>query len=171
VSFHGWPTAEPIETGRLRLEPLRIEHADEIGPLLDDQRLHAFTGGRPDTAAGLRARYARLAGGHSADGARGWLNWIVRDRNSDALFGTVQATLSERGETAMVAWVIGSAHQGNGYAKEAAQAMAAWLGERGVRRLIAHIHPRHRASIGVARSLGLTPSDRVVDGEVEWISS
>ena len=37
--------------------------------------------------------------------------------------------------------------------------------------VIAHVHPRHRASIGVARSLGLTPSDRVVDGEVEWISS
>ena len=41
--------------------------------------------------------------------------------------------------------------------------MAAWLGERGVSRLRAHIHPEHEASMAVARSVGLAPAD-VVDG-------
>jgi hypothetical protein len=48
--------------------------------------------------------------------------------------------------TAEVAWVIATDHQNNGYAREAAQAMIGWLVERGADRVIAHIHPEHRAS-------------------------
>jgi hypothetical protein len=35
-------------------------------------------------------------------------------------------------------------------------------------RFTAHIHPDHVASIGVARTLGLSPTSTVVDGEVRW---
>ena len=38
----------------------------------------------------------------------------------------------------------------------------------GVTRVVAHVHPDHVASQGVAAGLGLTPTDRVDDGEVEW---
>jgi hypothetical protein len=34
----------------------------------------------------------------------------------------------------------------------------------------ANIHPDHAASQGVARSLGLRPSESVLDGEVCWRS-
>jgi hypothetical protein len=40
-----WPLAPVLSTERLLLEPLRVEHAEEMAPLLDDRRLHAFTGG------------------------------------------------------------------------------------------------------------------------------
>jgi len=33
-------------TERLELESLRADHAEEIAPLFDDQRLHIFIGGR-----------------------------------------------------------------------------------------------------------------------------
>jgi len=47
--------------------------------------------------------------------------------------------------------------------------MVGWLRNCGVDRLVAHVHPEHRASIGVARALGLTPTATVVDGEIRWV--
>jgi len=157
-----WPRAEPIETQRLLLAPLRVQDADEMSVLLDDASLHEFTGGLPDTADRLRARYA-------VDD-RGWLNWAVRLRATGEAVGTVQATLSREGERlcATLAWVVAAGHQRNGYAREAAAAMAAWLRSRGVDVLIAHVHPGHAASIGVARHLGLTPGAAGDHGEIRW---
>ena len=42
------------------------------------------------------------------------------------------------------------------------------LAARGVRRIIAHIHPDHEASTRIAARLGLTPTVTLVDGEVRW---
>ena len=84
--------------------------------------------------------------------------------------GTVQATLAQEhgGLSATLAWVIVPEHQGNGYAAEAATAMTTWLKGEGVELLVAHIHPDHRASIGVARRLGLVPGAAGADGEIRW---
>ena len=65
-----WPAAEVIETEPLRLEPLRVDHAVEMAAVLDDERLHAFIGGRPATLEELRARYVQLVAGRSADGSK-----------------------------------------------------------------------------------------------------
>ncbi len=48
--------------------------------------------------------------------------------------------------------------------------MAGWLRRHGVDVLVAHVHPSHEASIGVARHLGMTATDVLVDGEVRWTS-
>jgi RimJ/RimL family protein N-acetyltransferase len=161
-----WPSPAEITTERLILEPLRVEHADELAPALDDLRLHEFIGGQPATADELRRRYALQAVGHSPDGRQGWLNWIARHRQTGAPVGTVQATLNPG--VAEVAWVIGVAHQRQGYAREAAAALAGWLRALGGYTLIAHIHPEHHASIAVAKRIGLRPSDVMVDGERRW---
>ncbi|MPZ95605.1 MAG: GNAT family N-acetyltransferase [Propionibacteriales bacterium] len=139
--------------------------------VLDDTSLHAFIGGRPATEKELRARYVRQVVGHSADGAQGWLNWVVRLRESGAAVGTVQATLvnQDRRMTAAIAWVIATPHQGHGYARGAAAAMAEWLLRSGVDGLVAYVHPDHVASINVATHLGLAPTETVEDGEVRWV--
>jgi len=95
---------------------------------------------------------------------------VVRRRKDAQPLGTVQATLSENedGLTAQVAWVIGPAHQGQGYASEAAGLMVRWLRQQGVDTLVAHVHPQHDASMAVARAAGLTPTKTVIDGEVRW---
>ena len=59
---------------RVRLEPLRVEHADELMPVLDDSMLHTYTGGEPADLAQLRARYRRQLVGRSPDGSQHWLN-------------------------------------------------------------------------------------------------
>ncbi len=162
-----------IQTARLTLEPLRPEHAAEMAPLLDDDDLHAFVGGRPATLGELSERYRRQSVGHSPDGEHGWLNWVVRDRASGTAVGTVQATVRRDGErlSADLAWVTATRHQGRGYASEAAAGMAAWLRRHGVPVLTAHVDPEHRASVRVAERLGLTATEIVVDGETRWTTA
>ncbi|WP_147917062.1 GNAT family N-acetyltransferase [Ruania zhangjianzhongii] len=158
-----------LTSKRLRLEPLRTEHAEEMAPVLDDPDLHTFIGGAPATLEGLRGRYSRQATGRSADGSQLWFNWILRQEDGQAV-GTVQATVTE-GETGLsadVAWVIGSSSQRQGYAREAAQVMVTWLREQGVGEIVAHVHPDHRASAAVARAIGLRPTKMLVDGEIRW---
>ena len=165
-----WPAAERIETRRLTLEPLRVDHADEMAPVLADEELYEYIGGRPPTLEQLSDRFSRQVIGTSTDGTQGWLNWIVRHRETGAVLGTVQATIQQEigGTAGELAWVIGIQHQRHGYAIEAAGGAARWLRDHGVDILIAHINPDHSASIGVARQLGMTATDVTVDGEVRF---
>jgi RimJ/RimL family protein N-acetyltransferase len=180
-----WMPTPELGSKRLELEPLRVEHAEELQPLLDDPALHTYIGGEPPTLAQLRERYGFQAVGHSPDGSQSWLNWILRRRDSRAVVGYVQASVEPAGveragveragvdpdagrTRAEVAWVIGSAAQGRGYAKEATQTVVTWLRQHGVDVVIAHVHPEHRASQEVARSAGLAPTDTIVDGETRW---
>jgi len=158
-------------TERLDLEPLTVEHAAELAPVLDDAALHEFTGGAPLSVAALTARYARLAERRSPDGHQLWGNWVIRVRETGVPAGTMQVTLSAGGPAAgpaEVAWVVGLRAQGRGYAKEAASSLVALLREAGWT-VIAHIHPAHLASQRVARAAGLAPTEEIHDGEVRWV--
>ena len=155
-------------TERRDLEPLTGAHAAELAPLLDDLRLHEFTGGEPVSAAALADRYRRLEKRGSPGGDQGWGNWVMRVRATGRAAGTVQATLPTGGP-AEVAWVVAWEAQGRGYAKEAARSLVALLLADGWA-VVAHIHPGHLASQGVARAAGLSPTGDVCDGEVRWVS-
>jgi RimJ/RimL family protein N-acetyltransferase len=159
---------EPIETERLVLEPLEPGHATEMADVLADPALYRYTGGRAPAADDLRRRYALQAVGRSPDGAALWLNWIVRERSTGAAVAFVQATVEIASGTADVAWLVGVAFQGRGYAREAAAAMVGRLREDGVTSVTAHIHPDNAPSESVARSLGLARTTTVVDGELRW---
>ena len=163
-------SASSLESERLTLEPLATAHADELVHVLDDPALHRFTGGAPLGIDELRARFERQARGESPDGRDAWLSWVVRERVSGRAVGTVQATLPGRegGRVAELAWVIGTSHQGNGFATEAAITVADWLFSQDVALLRAHIHPEHHASMAVARAAGFEPTPVIVDGESRW---
>ncbi|WHM38157.1 GNAT family N-acetyltransferase [Streptomyces sp. BPTC-684] len=158
-------TGKTFSGARVDLEPLRVEHAEEMAGVLGDPALHRFIGGAPDTVEQLRARYARMAAG-SPDPAVHWLNWVIRLREEHRLVGTVQATVE--GGTAEIAWVVGTPWQGRGIAVEAARALVAGLAAYGVRSVVAHVHPDHTASAAVARAAGLAPTGERSDGEVRW---
>lgn len=160
-------STEIIATERLELRPLLVEHAGEMAAVLADPALYAFIGGAPPTPAALHTRYTRLTAG-SPDPAVRWLNWVIRLRADGRLTGTVQATVGAAGATAEVAWVVGTPWQGRGIATEAARALVAWLERRGVRTVVAHVHPEHRASAAVAAAAGLSPTRERHEGEVRW---
>ncbi|MGI5337342.1 GNAT family N-acetyltransferase [Streptomyces sp. CA-181903] len=160
--------AEHIRTASLELSPLAVEHAEEMAGVLADPALYRFTGGEPSTPEELRARYRRLVAG-SPDPAVVWHNRVLRLRDGGRLVGTVQATVTGSRTVAEVAWVVGTPWQGRGLATEAAREWIAWLtGRGGVRTVIAHIHPDHRASAAVAAACGLAPTGELQDGEVRW---
>jgi len=151
-----------FSTSRLTMLPLAPEYAEEMAGVLSDPALYTFTGGEPPTVDALRARYERqVAGPASAD--EHWLNWVIQA--GDELIGYVQSTVT--GTTAEIAWVIGSAWQGHGYAKEAAGGLVAWLTAKDLR-VVAHIHPEHLASAAVATAVGLSRTDQLDDGEYLW---
>jgi RimJ/RimL family protein N-acetyltransferase len=178
-----------IRGARIVLTPLAVGDAEEMSGVLGEEQLYAFTGGHPPTADELRARYARQVAGRSADGREEWRNWIIRRAADGQAAGFVQATITARAaqpggaaaaagaaaagertgeEIAEIAWVVGLAWQGNGYAAEAARTLVAWLDARGVATIQAHIHPGHTASAAVARGAGLRPAGRIEDGEQLW---
>jgi RimJ/RimL family protein N-acetyltransferase len=158
-----------ITTERLRLAPLSAEDADELAPVLADDRLHEFIGGRPLALSELRERCASLAGG-SPHADEVWLNWVVRRRADSQAIGTVQATLTTREgwRTAHVAWLIGVRWQNQGFASEAARALVEWVRGHGADDVVARVHPAHRASGVVAARAGLHPTDEQVEGEQVW---
>ncbi|TYK45953.1 GNAT family N-acetyltransferase [Actinomadura decatromicini] len=183
------PLAETIRTRRLVLEPLAVQHADELAPVLADRRLHRYTGGEPLTLPELRARYARLVAGPAPFHQEGWLNWAVRRIRDGQAVGYVQATVApappgfavappSAGSTvtpgrprplASVAWVIGMPYQGFGFATEAARALLGWLLAHGVRDVVATVHPDNRPSAAVAARIGLRATGRTTaDGEDVW---
>ncbi|SEF15116.1 GNAT family N-acetyltransferase [Jiangella alba] len=160
-----------IVTSRFELVPLTVDDADDMVEVLSDPALYTFIGGAPPTLTWLRERYARLVAGRSPDGRQQWHNWIVRRTPDARAVGTVQATVTDEGRQAEIAWIVGAAFQGQGYATAAAVALVEWLDARGVQTVTAHVHPEHQASMAVARSAGLRATDRYEDGERVWIRS
>ena len=155
-----------LATGRLRLDPLRIDDAEEMTATLDDPALYRFIGGGPPTSLELRDLYARWIAGPPRP-SDAWHNWAVR-LTDDTLIGHVQATAQERGRRADIAWILGTPWQGHGYAAEAAIALVGWLERAGVQTITAHVHPQHAASARVAERAGLVATDVVEGGEVVW---
>ena len=169
MTSSGLMIAGRIESARLSLEPLRVDDADELALLLHDRDLYQFIGGQAPTPTELRNRFARQVEGVAPDGQAQWLNWTVRVRVSGQAAGMMQATVARRTlPVAELAWLIGVSHQRQGFASEAAAGMASWLGARGVRSLRALINPGHRASLAVARSIGMEPTSVWADGEQRW---
>jgi RimJ/RimL family protein N-acetyltransferase len=166
------PAASPVRavlrTPRLRLEPLRVDHAEEVTSVLGDPGLYVFIGGAPPTAEELRKQYAAQVRGAPPEGGQAWRNWIVRLAETGEAIGFVQATITTADAHADVAWVIGQHWQGRGYATEAARGMIAALADEGVATITAHILAENAPSERVAKRIGLAPTDRVEGGERVW---
>ena len=158
-----------IATERLVLVPLQAEDADELCEVLDDDRLHEFTGDRLASVTELHDRFVLLAAGSPREG-EDWLNWVVRRRLDSQALGTVQATVrSAQGRrVARLGWMIGIPWQGNGYASEAAVALVEWVQRQGIDEIGANIHPGHRASEIVAERAGLRQTEEEFEGERVW---
>ncbi len=150
----------------IELEPLRVDHSDEMVAVLADPELYCFTGGAPPSRGDLARRYASQVAG-SGDPNEKWMNWIIRHGDSGEPVGFIQADVGD--DVAELAWVVGVAHQRQGIAVDAARMVMTELQESGVVVFTAHIHPDHRGSQGVAASLGMGRTGEVDDeGEEVW---
>jgi RimJ/RimL family protein N-acetyltransferase len=142
-----------LRTARLRLEPQRAAHADEMFGVLSDPAIYAYENAPPTSAEALRERYGRLESRRSGDGSQLWLNWVLRDA-ARGLLGYVQATVFP-GARASIGYELASAHWGRGYAQEAVGAMLDELARRyGVRRVTAVLKRPNERSRRLLERLG-----------------
>jgi RimJ/RimL family protein N-acetyltransferase len=137
---------------------------------LREPALYAYqTDEPPHDVASLRARYARLASGHSTDELAHWLNWILVRRDDGAAAGYVQATVAKERSSAEIGYLVLPKQQRRGFGGEAVGAMVRHLLGAGVRVLHAVVDVRNTGSIALIERLGFRRtvtrrSDDVIGG-------
>jgi ribosomal-protein-alanine N-acetyltransferase len=170
----GAPLLRLLETERLRLEPIRADHADAMFDGLHEPSLYAYqTDEPPADRRELRERYARLASGLSPAGEQHWLNWIIIPRDAGVAAGYVQATVADDLTSATIGYLVLPAFQRRGYAGEAVGAMVRHLAVAGIGTFEAVIDTRNTASVALVERLGFERratrrSDDVIGGR-RWL--
>jgi RimJ/RimL family protein N-acetyltransferase len=137
------------------LEPLVVEHAAKVFPLLQDEALYRFIPQEPPAALDeVEARYRRLSTRRSPDGSERWLNWAARLRTTGEYAGTFEATVRPGG-TALLAYMLFTSHQHQGYAREGCRAVLDDVAQNyRVGLVVAEIDTRNLASIALVEALG-----------------
>jgi [ribosomal protein S5]-alanine N-acetyltransferase len=83
-------------------------------------------------------------------------HWAVRRREDDALVGSITLRrLPPLAEDLELAWQFAPDHWGNGYATEAARAVAVWAFEASAQELYAVLRPANVRAERLARRLGM----------------
>jgi len=116
-----------LRTSRLVLEPQVEAHAEVMFEVLSDPAIYEYENEPTQSLAWLRERFRKLESRASADGSQQWLNWVVRGERD--VMGYVQATVYDDSH-ADVAYVFASRFWGQGFAREAVEAMLRELRER-----------------------------------------
>ncbi len=146
----------PVGSPSFTLEPRTVAHAEELFAVLSDPTLYRYLDEDPPASVeALRLKLARSESRKSPDGSEHWLNWVVRN-DFKQVVGYVQATVHPNSE-ANVAYVIGTAHWGRGFAHRAVEQMLRVVAaEFGARIFLLRSVGNHR-SIRLAERLGFLP--------------
>lgn len=145
-----------MQSARLNIEPLRVEHADETWPHLQDGRLWThFPHLQPKSLEQLRATYEhRIRRASERERVR-WENWICRERASGRVAGDLQTTIFLHDDMALIAYMVYPPYQRRGFAREAVGELLRHLREaHGIHRARAEIGIANAASIALVESLG-----------------
>ena len=98
------PRPVVLEGRHVRLEPLRMEHAGELFPVLDDDDAWTYAGWRPRGTRDL-ARYVRNALDQQVLGRQ--LPWITRRLPDGAAIGTTRFGAIDRpGRSVEIGWTV-----------------------------------------------------------------
>ena len=144
-----------LETARLDLEPITVEHVAEAWPHLDDPRMWTFFPKlRPKSLEELRTLYARWENPYHAKSELRE-NWACRERENRQMVGTMQATTFPARAISYIAYGIFVAYQQQGYAREAVEAVLVHLDKNlHSRRIYAEMDVRNEPSFRLVESLG-----------------
>ena len=83
-------------------------------------------------------------------------HWAVRRAQDGVLVGSITLRrMPPYQEDLELAWQFGPSHWGNGYATEAARAVAGWAFESSAHELFAVMRPANERAVKVARRLGM----------------
>ena len=151
-------TIERLETERMILERLRLEHAPEQMRLLLDPRVSATLWAQPelpteaDVLDGLRAKVDHWD-------RHGFGMWLLRDRETGEMVGRggLQYTYTAGLNDVEAGWAVVPERWGQGLATELARAcVEVAFGPLGLRELVAFTLPDNVASRRVMEKAGFT---------------
>jgi ribosomal-protein-alanine N-acetyltransferase len=147
------------------LVALASSDAEDLAGLLDEPKLREWLGVKDVDE--LRARFAAWESRRSPDDDELWLNWVIRERQSERALGWAQATV--RGESASVAYAVLPAERGADAASEAVRALVRWLHDRlDVATVTAEIDDANAASARVAVAAGFERTALRAGDEAVW---
>lgn len=147
-----------LETERLRLRGHRLEDFANSAAMWGDETVTRFIGGKPSTREESWRRFVSFPG-HWALLGHGY--WLIEEKATGAYvgdggFGSFKRDLGAHAfDAPEQGWALSPAHQGKGYATEAAQAQIAWAEKHfGRTDFICLIAPQNTPSLRVAEKLG-----------------
>ncbi|HLG17084.1 MAG TPA: GNAT family N-acetyltransferase [Blastocatellia bacterium] len=155
-----------LSSSRLVLEPIQARHSELLFEQLQDPSLYRYIPTEPPTSpSALRARYERLAKRQSPDGCETWLNWAIRLRATGEYIGAVQATVRPDAP-ALLAYELGAAYRGAGYAAEACRTVMRELVDGyGVSEIRAYVDTRNERSIRLLERLGFDRTGQIPNAD------
>ena len=139
---------------RVDLEPLRPEHASAMFEGLADPAGYVFLPDDPPRSIeDLQSRIDRQVIGRSPDGAETWLNWVIRDRENNALVGYTQATIRDR--SADIGYHVFPTYWRQGLATIALRAtLSVLFATTSIEEVHAFVDTRNMASVALLKKLG-----------------
>ena len=144
-----------LETERLRLRPLAVDDAEFVIALLGDPDFIRNIGDRGVRTVDQAADYIRNGPkGLSED--FGWRIWLITAREDQTPIGTCALLKRAVMDDVEIGYALMPQFRSNGYASEAASAVARHAREAfGFTRLAAVVNPDNAASIRVLEKLGM----------------
>jgi ribosomal-protein-alanine N-acetyltransferase len=142
-----------LETERLRLQPLTPADSARLFPLMDDPEVMAYWDIPEIDDAQLisdiiESQVAAMAAGLA-------IHWAIRALADDSFVGCCSLSEIDRWhKRAEVGFLLGRQVWGQGYALEAMQAVVAYAGASGLRKLGARTHLGNRRSEALLEKLG-----------------
>jgi RimJ/RimL family protein N-acetyltransferase len=159
----------PLETERLVLRPFEDGDLDAMYAIQSDVESARWLYNEPRTLDETKALLQKkIAGGRFA--AEGdWLAAAVVARETGQLVGDLSMQwVSEQHKTGEIGFIFDPAHQGRGYATEAARPFLAFAFEgMGWHRVIGRTEARNTASARVLEKLGMRLEAHLVENE--WV--
>lgn len=108
-----------LDSEKLQLEPLNINHAPEMFEVLKDPLIYQYIPDMPPSSLEvLIKRYKFLSDESSSESNQLWFNWLIRIKNTNECAGYIQAT-TYPDNTGDFAFVLSSKYWGQGIAYEA----------------------------------------------------
>jgi RimJ/RimL family protein N-acetyltransferase len=161
----GWP----LETERLVLRPFEDGDLDAMHAIQSDVESARWLYNEPRTLDETKALLRKKIAGDRFAAEGDWLAAAVVARETGQLVGDVSMQwVSEQHKTGEIGFIFDPAHQGRGYATEAARPFLAFAFEElGWHRVIGRTEARNTASARVLEKLGMRREAHLIENE--WV--
>jgi RimJ/RimL family protein N-acetyltransferase len=159
----------PLETERLVLRPFGEADLGALYALHSDVESARWLYNDPCTVEETRALLGRKIAGAQLTAEGDWLSAAVIARETGQFVGDVSVNwVSAQHKAGEIGFIFDRAHQGRGYATEAARAVLGFAFDRmGFHRVIGRTEARNLASARVLEKLGMRREAHLVENE--WV--